>query len=149
MTYFYSSNAASAYDSPATPPVPSAAVQITRDILRQHGLPAYDEIPDSVVAALAEAALDARLREAVAALRAKTDPRGGVPWLEPELGAVYAALDGVPAETESGEVCGSWPLGWNEGESVSCILPRGHPGDTCRSQFGGEWRRVPERTPIR
>jgi hypothetical protein len=46
---------------------------------------------------------DARLREAVAALRAKTDPHGGVPWLEPELSAVYAALDAVPAETGSGE----------------------------------------------
>jgi hypothetical protein len=42
---------------------------------------------------------DARLREAVAALRAKTDQHGGVPWLEPELGAVYAALDAAPAET--------------------------------------------------
>ena len=39
----------------------------------------------------------------MAALRAKTDQHGGVPWLEPELSAVYAALAAAPAETESGE----------------------------------------------
>lgn len=52
-----------------------------------------------------------------------------------------------PTDAEETQLCGSWPKGWYEGEAVSCILPRGHDDDTCRSRFGGQWRRCPERTP--
>jgi len=88
-----------------TPPVPpSAAVEIAREALvKLTVLERTADVASRVaVAALAAAGLldpDARLREAVAALRAKTDQHGGVPWLEPELPAVFAALDAAPAET--------------------------------------------------
>lgn len=59
------------------------------------------------------------------------------------------ALDVVPAAHAAAhdKVCGSWPLGWSEGESVSCVLPAGHADEWCRSSLGGEWRRSPERMP--